>query len=302
MNNATSLRQMRYFVAVAEELSFRRAAERLHITQPPLSRQVAELEATLGVVLLRRDSQGVQLTAAGAQALQEFRALLAQADAALARVAALRDTLPRLRLGWLSWLDMDRLPAFEQRLQRQGLVAAVESHLLPSHEAVAAVRAGKMDAALVAAPIESQGLASSTLARLRLAALVPSQSVLAQRRVVSLRELNTVPPFHRFRRAISPLLYDHFDRQYREHGFVPQEEAAAPEVMGVLARIGAGQGCTCMPMPLAVRRYAGVTRRALRERVTMDLALVSSRSLAPALRAAVEEAALALVPPGAELA
>jgi len=296
MKSAISLRQMRYFVAVAQEQSFRLAAERLHLTQPPLSRQVSELEAALGVVLLQRDSRGVRLTAAGSVALKEFRTLLAQADAALERIAAQRDALPRLRLGLMNWLDMAQLAQLEQRLQRQGLVASVESRLMPSHEAVAALQGGKLDAAMVAAPMETQGLPSTVLTQLRLAAFVPQDSALARRRQVSLRDLNQVPPFYRFRRSISPLLFDHFDRQYQAHGFVPAQEVAAPEVFGVFARIAAGQGCTCMPTALAVRRYAGVARRTLRERVTMDVALVTRPDMDAALQAALVAAARALVP------
>jgi LysR family transcriptional regulator, benzoate and cis,cis-muconate-responsive activator of ben and cat genes len=284
MSTHVSLRQMRYFVAVAEARSFRLAAERLHMTQPPLSRQVAELEAVLGVSLLRREVRGLELTAAGVQALQDFCTLLADAEAASARISALRDALPLLRVGWVSWLDTSRLRPIEQRLQSQKLVTAVENRSLLSHEAVAAVHAGRLEAAVVAAPIDTHGLPSTTLACLRLVALVPARSALARKRALSLCELNEVPPFYRFRRAVNPALYDHFDSQYRAHGFVPQHEAASGDLMSVLARVGAGEGCTCMPVPMAVHRYAGVVRRALREVVTMDLALVH----APRLPAAVE--------------
>jgi DNA-binding transcriptional LysR family regulator len=74
------VRQLRYFVAVAEELNFRRAAERLHITQPPLSRQIAALEAALGVPLLERDTRAVRLTPAGEAAQREFARLLQRFD------------------------------------------------------------------------------------------------------------------------------------------------------------------------------------------------------------------------------
>lgn len=295
MNTAAiSLRQLRYFVAVAEECSFRRAAERLHITQPPLSRQIAELEAALGVTLLVRDTRHVRLSAAGALALQEFRALLAQADAACERVAAARDALPRVRLGLLNWLDLQQLPALEQRLQRQGLAAGLDTQALASHESVAAIRRGELDAAIVAAPIELHGLGSARVGELPLAAFVPAGSPLARKRRLSLHELNAEPPFYRFRRALNPALHDHFSRQYAAHGFVPRKEAPAPEVIGVFARIGAGQGCTCMPVPLAVHRYAGVVRRPLRERVTTDLALVWAPRLAAPVRALLLEAALRL--------
>lgn len=297
---AISLRQMRYFVAVAEECHFGRAAQRLHITQPPLSRQIAELEVTLGVSLLSRESRQVRLTAAGERALDEFRALLAATEAALERLGALRDALPTLRLGLLNWFDLARLPVLEHQLRREGLVARIESELMASHEAVAAVRAGRMDAALVAAPIETVGLEAVTLARLRMVALLPAKSQLARRRSLMLADLNGEPPFYRFRRSISPLMWDHFDRQYKAHGFRPREEAQAPELMGALARIGAGHGCTLAPEPLAVRHYAGVARRALKELVTLDVALVVSPALEAPLRAALACFAEVLMPAEAE--
>lgn len=295
MRYDVSLRHMRYFVAVAEERRFRVAAQRLHITQPPLSRAVADLESELGVVLLRRDSRSVRLTAAGAEALAQFRVLLAQTDRAIARVAALREALPTLRLGLLNWLDINGLPALDERLRRSGLVANVDCELLPSHEAVVAVQRGALDAALVASPIETRGLWRTTLAELTFAAWVPATSPLARRRVLSLGDLNGAPPFYRFRRSISPLLYDHLDQQYAAHGFVPVREAPASDVMDVLARIGAGQGATCIPKPLAVRRYAGVVRRALRERITVDVALVCADTVSEELREALSEGARTLV-------
>src|SRR5437867_9551262 len=86
------LRSLRYFVAVADELHFGRAAARLHMTQPPLSRAIKQLETDLGCVLLHRSPTGVALTPAGASLYDEARTLLAQADQVRARVAAAAGT------------------------------------------------------------------------------------------------------------------------------------------------------------------------------------------------------------------
>src|SRR5687767_7681031 len=118
MSRSVTLRQMRYFLAVARERNFRRAAESLSITQPPLSRQIAELEALLGVRLLERDTHGVRTTPAGELALQRFGAALRGVDAALEQVAraawSMPDAPPRLRLGVLNWIDLRGLPALER--------------------------------------------------------------------------------------------------------------------------------------------------------------------------------------------
>ena len=296
---SVSLRQMQYFVAVAEERHFGRAAARLHLTQPPLSRQVAELEATLGMPLLLREPRQLRLTPAGEHVLKEFRKLLAATEASLRRLAGLRETLPTLRLGLLNWLDLHRLAALEQRLKRAGLVAGLHGDLRPSHEALAAVQAGRLDAALVAAPVDAPGLVQVPLGRLRMMAVLCARSPLAKRRTLALDDLNDEPPFYRFRRALHPRLWDHFELQYRRHGFRPRQESPGPEVMDTLARIAAGHGCTLMPEPLAVRRYAGVVRRPLREGVTMEVALVMSATLATPLRAALGDAAAMLMPKAA---
>jgi DNA-binding transcriptional LysR family regulator len=291
MNRAIDLRQLRYFIAVAEDCSFRRAAERLHLTQPPLSRQVGELERALGVVLLARNTRSVRLTPAGEIALREFRSIVAAFDAALERVTATGSAAPRLRIGILYWYDMTGLAAFERELKGGGFVAGVDVQTVASHESIVALRRGSLDAALVAAPIDLRGLDAAMIGRVRHAAFVPAGSALARRRVLSLRELEEVTPFFRFPRGANLPLYDHFDRQYRKFGFRPRSEAPAQDALGVLARIAAGRGCTIMPEPMMRKRFPGVSARRLREEVTIDLALVFSPRFDAGLRAAVLKAA-----------
>jgi DNA-binding transcriptional LysR family regulator len=282
MTRSIDIRQLRYFVAVAQERSFRRAAERLHITQPPLSRQIGELESALGTRLLARDTRRVELTSTGELALREFEALVHEFDAAVERVAKSAPAASRLRLGALYWSDLKSLQGLKAALTRSGHPAGVDVHTVASHEGVAAVRRGTLDASLIAAPTETHGLPCTVVGKLRMAAFVPAASTLARRRQLSLQDLNGLPPFYRFRRQVNPLLHDHFARQLATHGFRPRALAAAPEVMGVLAQIASGHGCTCMPDLPNHFRYAGVVRRSLREDVTMDLALVISPRLNPA--------------------
>src|SRR5262245_46479613 len=115
------LRHLRYFVAVAEELHFGRAAARVHIAQPPLTRQIRDLEEELGVRLFDRDRRGVELTAAGKVFLAGVRMLLEQADQAIADARrAERGEIGTLRIGYVGAVAYSGLPeivrAFRARL------------------------------------------------------------------------------------------------------------------------------------------------------------------------------------------
>src|SRR5512137_1046373 len=258
MNRTIDLRQLRYFVAVAEELSFRRAAERLHITQPPLSRQISDLEAALGVQLLERSTKAVQLTPAGEAALQEFRALLASCDAAMERITNTQAApRRRLRLGMVYWSDLAGLAAFEEALLATRLVTGIDVMSLASHESMAALLRGDLDAALVAGPLNMHGLPHVAIGRERHVAFVPRSHPLARRVTISLHDLKRLPAFFRFRRAENPVLYDHFQRQYAAFGFRHPEEVPGLGAMGLLAQIAAGRGGTIMPRAVAARPYPG---------------------------------------------
>lgn len=290
MNRSIDIRQLRYFIAVAQERSFRLAAERLHITQPPLSRQIAELEAALGVRLLTRDTRHVAPTAAGEVALREFARLVARFDEVLAQVAGAASALPRLRLAMLYWHRMQGLAAFERELIQAGAIAGLEVTTLTSHESVARIRGKQLDAALVVAPIAAPGIELHRLGTLRHAAFIPANHPLARKRRLHLADLAQVPPFFRFRRSANPPLYDHFARQYAAHGFAPLE-APAMDALGVSAQIAAGRGCTIMPEAMLRQHHEGMIGRPLVEDVTIDLALALSPRLPASLRETLRQAA-----------
>jgi DNA-binding transcriptional LysR family regulator len=156
------LRELRYFVAVAEELHFGRAAARLHMTQPPLSRAIKQLETDLGAVLLDRSPRGVALTAAGAALHEEARALLGRADEARARVAAaagpatitigtLADSAEQVGTR-LAAAYREHHPGVRVRIREAGMT-----------DPTTGLRAGLVDVALTRVPFEDAGIVTHVL-------------------------------------------------------------------------------------------------------------------------------------------
>ena len=156
------LRLLRYFVAVTEERHFGRAAARLHMTQPPLSRAIKQLEADLGVVLLRRSATGVELTPGGDALLAEARTLLARAERARARVTAAAGPAT-LSIGTLA----DSAAAASTRLaatfRRHHPEVAIRIREADFTDPTTGLRSGLVDVALTRAPFDDHGISMAVL-------------------------------------------------------------------------------------------------------------------------------------------
>jgi DNA-binding transcriptional LysR family regulator len=197
-------RELRYFVAVAEELHFGRAAERLGMAQPPLSRAVQQLERRLGVTLLDRDRRGVRLTAAGEVLLVEGRAAIDAATAAARRtrraVAARRTLVLAVKAGGSHDLLQELLDAHAAE------PGAVEVEVLPSGlcEQAAMLRDGRADVALLHTPFNAlTGFDSEELATEGQVAILPAAHPLAARASLAVADVSGLPdlPLARWPRA-----------------------------------------------------------------------------------------------------
>ncbi|MFD3585876.1 LysR family transcriptional regulator [Streptomyces sp. NPDC058683] len=180
------LRKLRYFAAVAEELHFGRAAERLHIAQPALSRQVRALESDLGVTLLRRDRRGTVLTPAGAQLLDDVGPLLAAAEAMVRRVTAAAAAERVFTIGFMPGITVTpavraltaRHPGLGVRLLRTGWEDQVE-----------VLRDGRADVSIVRLPIDQKGLRVLPLFSEPRVVVLPTDHPLADKPALTVADL-----------------------------------------------------------------------------------------------------------------
>jgi DNA-binding transcriptional LysR family regulator len=161
---AFDFRALRYFVAVAEELHFTRAAERLYIAQPALSEQIRRLEGELGVELLRRTTRKVELTAAGEEFLSRARRILAEADEALADASrAARGETGSIRVATGSTAGVELVPRVLRAFRTERPRAHLELRQSDWEDYSGGLRDGSVDAAFVWLPLEDDGLSFAAL-------------------------------------------------------------------------------------------------------------------------------------------
>lgn len=188
------MRELRYFVAVAEELHFGRAAERLGIAQPALSRALAGLERRLGVVLLERSSRRVRLTDAGAVLLTEARAILAAAEAAERRTREAAERQPRIALAVKAGTAGELLAKVLDAYAAHPGACTVDLLLCEAHEQRELVCSGRADVALLHLPFDTvTGLDTEALLTEGQVVVLPGDHPLAGRTAVSQAEVTAAP-------------------------------------------------------------------------------------------------------------
>ncbi|WP_317202351.1 LysR family transcriptional regulator [Janthinobacterium sp.] len=252
---------LQMFVAVALCLNFRQAAQQLHMTQPPLSRAIKALEARLGVRLFERDTRGVALTPAAVHLLPQARQILALLDRAEASMAAARAPAG-LRLGLTSSVEAGMFRPFTAALGEALGAGGPELTFAPSPRLVAAVRAGRLDAAVIALPCQSFELELEVLGRQALMLALPSGHRLARRRSVALAELNGEAVYW-FERARQPAFFDHCHAVFRRHGFAPAFLREPLDHHVLLSDIASGKGVALLAASFTALRLNGVCYRKL---------------------------------------
>lgn len=280
---AADLRQLRYFVDVAEELNYTRAAERLHLAPQALSATVQQLEVALGVRLLERTTRKVELTDAGAVLLREARRTLRQADHAVQAVrrAGAGET-GRLTIGFLSSTTHYVMPPVLRTFRDRHPDVDLHTEDLPIADLVAGVRHGRLDAGITRPPLlDDSELVAETILTEPVAAVVPSDHPLATRRSLRLAELarerwvlterSTWPPWH-----------DKYDTDFHQAGIEPNVVQRGTNIQNLLALVAANVGVTRLPLSARTLRGSGVVFVPL-DGDTADVVLLTRQARRPAL-------------------
>jgi DNA-binding transcriptional LysR family regulator len=265
-------RALAMFVAVAETLSFRQAAELLHMTQPPLSRAIRSLEDRLGARLFERDTRAVALTAAGRVLLPRARRILADVNAAEAAVAALRAApVSRLKVGLTSAVEPAWFRTLPRLLESQPGIRRVDIETAASPTLVRRLRTRRLDAAFIALPTETEGLVVTPIETQPLI-VAAAADAFAGRRVVSLSDLADRPLFW-FERRRQPAFFDHCRRVFNRHGFAPRTLPEPVDQHVLLAAVAAGRGVAFLPSSFRALKRDGVRYLALREGTDMSVGI-----------------------------
>ncbi|EJF30510.1 MULTISPECIES: LysR family transcriptional regulator [Enterobacteriaceae] len=242
------LRHLRYFIAVAEELHFGRAAARLRISQPPLSQQIQILEEQIGARLLARTNRSVNLTAAGQQFLSDARQILGQVDAAAARAARLHQgETGELRIGFTSSAPFikavsDSLSRFRKRYPDVHL----QMREVNTREQIAPLNEGELELGLMRNTRLPDTLNWTLILREPLLAMVHRDHPLAGSRSISLTQL-AQEPFVFFDPHVGTGLYDDIIGLLRRYNIVPYITQEVGEAMTIIGLVSTGLGVSILP-------------------------------------------------------
>jgi len=283
---AMELRQLRYFLAVAEELHFGKAAERVHIAQSPLSRQIKQLEDELGVQLFRRTKRSVELTDAGRALIPEAEDILsATRRAKETAVGAQQGRIGRLTIGFTQSAMYTPLP----RILRQynTIAPRVELHFrehVLTPEQVLALTTSRMDLGFLRPPVANPDIELLPLMHEKLVLAVPEGSALARKPVLALRDVAN-ENFVTFSKSIDSSLSAAVLGLCQATGFQPRITQEAKEVATIVMLVASGLGVALVPASAEAIRQDGVALRPIEgETPTLTVALAWNRATRSAVR------------------
>jgi DNA-binding transcriptional LysR family regulator len=258
MIDRIELRHLRYFIAVAEELHFGRAARKLGIAQPPLSLQIQRLEAELGTSLFDRTSRRVQLTPAGRALLEEGRRALAGVrDAVDAAQRASRGETGSLTVAFASSVMFLSLPRVIRQFRESFPGVRLELRELPTGPQLIALRNGDLDLGFVRESSPEDELQTETMMTERLLLAISKRHPLAGRKRLQLTDV-AGDDFVLFPRDLAPGLYGHVLRICAEAGVQPHIVQTSRELYTTVSLVEAGMGVTIIPESVRQMGWRGV--------------------------------------------
>jgi DNA-binding transcriptional LysR family regulator len=274
------LRHLRYFIAVAEELHFTRAAERLHIGQPPLSHAIQALEADVGAQLFERTKRWVRLTEAGKLFLQDARRILALSEQASETARrAQRGEAGELRIGFTFSTPLTPLFAHViNRYRHQFPAVSLTLHEMATLPQLDALGQRSLDLGFIRPPDMPipPAIDVTALREDPLVAVLPSASPLSRKKTVHIKELEDMP-FVMYPQNVGTGIHPQIFRLCRDAGFVPRIGQLAGEASTIVGLVAAGCGVSVLPSSFDRMRMDGVCYRQLADKGATTTLLLAKR-------------------------
>ncbi len=259
------LRHLRYFVTLAEELHFGRAAERLHIAQPPLSQQIRQLETELGFQLFQRTKRNVQLTQAGQVFLSEVQQILNQLEQAIevGRQTS-RGFRGQLVVGFVSSAAYNILPTILRTFRTLIPNVDLELHELTTDQQLQWLQDHRIDVGFLRPPVEKESFCWEIIFHEPLMMALPEAHPLANQTSVSLRSLKN-EPFIMFPRTLAPGLHDPIISLCLQAGFSPNIAQEAIQMQTIVSLVAAEMGVAIVPESLQHLQRTGVVYKPIQQ-------------------------------------
>ncbi|ABA20448.1 transcriptional regulator, LysR family [Trichormus variabilis ATCC 29413] len=259
------LRHLRYFVTLAEELHFGKAAERLHIAQPPLSQQIRQLEIELGFDLFHRTKRTVRLTEAGQVFLGEVQQILQQLQQAIQLgQTSSRGEVGQLIVGFVSSAAYNILPIILRNFRACTPAVKLELHEMTTDQQLEWLREGGIDIGFIRPPVEENIFNWETIFQESLMVALPETHLLANQFNIPLTSLGN-ESFILFPRKIAPGLYDLIISLCQQAGFSPHVAQEAIQMQTTVSLVAADMGIAIVPASLQNLQRTGVVYKNIQE-------------------------------------
>lgn len=264
------LRHLRYFRTVAAELHFGRAAEKLHIAQPPLSHQIRQLEAELGFELFNRTKRSVTLTPAGQAFLIQVERIFQQlAQAIEIGRKTSRGELGQISIGFVGSATYNILPSLLHQFRNRYPEVQIELHELTTDRQLIWLRAGRIDLGLMRPPIVEPDVRSKVIFQESLVVALPVTHHLAQMAAIDLAALATAP-FILFPRQLAPGLYDPIITLCQAAGFSPLVVQECIQMQTIVSLVSANMGVSILPASIQEVQRHGVVYKPIQNIATIS--------------------------------